>query len=307
MPPARPSPDKALLPLLKGVSRSFYLSIRLLPRGLRHPVALGYLLARASDTLADAPGLVTQERLRALGDFAVAVRDGATMPPVRSTGGMTPQERLLLRELPRCINALSQLAPADRDDVLTVLGHIVRGQRLDVERFGDASAGQPRALASAGELEEYTYLVAGCVGEFWTRLGMRHVPRFASLGEPEMLELGRAYGQALQLVNVLRDADRDLAIGRRYLPAGTDLQHWMDRAQSGLESGMRYVGALHNARVRVASALPALIGARTLSLLRAEGPGAKVPRAEVRALLWRTLLSLGRNASLQREFRRAQA
>src|ERR1700737_3871364 len=36
-----------------AVSRSFYLSIRLLPRKLRDPVSLGYLLARASDTIAD--------------------------------------------------------------------------------------------------------------------------------------------------------------------------------------------------------------------------------------------------------------
>ena len=38
------------LELLRPVSRSFYLSIRLLPRALRQPVALAYLLARTSDT-----------------------------------------------------------------------------------------------------------------------------------------------------------------------------------------------------------------------------------------------------------------
>src|SRR2546430_5311660 len=39
--------------ILASVSRSFYLSIRLLPKKLRDPVSLGYLLARASDTIAD--------------------------------------------------------------------------------------------------------------------------------------------------------------------------------------------------------------------------------------------------------------
>ena len=40
-------------PLLKSVSRSFYLTIRILPARLQAPIGLAYLLARASDTIAD--------------------------------------------------------------------------------------------------------------------------------------------------------------------------------------------------------------------------------------------------------------
>jgi len=119
-----------------------------------------------------------------------------------------------------------------------------------------------------------------------------------------MLELGRSYGKALQLINVIRDEAKDDAIGRRYVPEGTSRALWLDRAQAGLRDGMRYVGALRGARVRVASALPALIGARTLALLRTQGAGAKMPRSEVRALIFRVALSLGSDAALQREFRR---
>eukprot|EP01034_Spumella_vulgaris_P003029 gene3029-3914_t len=43
------SADK--MALLRGVSRSFYVSIRLLPGPLREPVAAAYLLARATDTI----------------------------------------------------------------------------------------------------------------------------------------------------------------------------------------------------------------------------------------------------------------
>src|SRR6266850_7789420 len=55
--------------ILSRVSRSFYLSIRLLPKKLRDPVSLGYLLARASDTIADtaeAPVELRTEKLRVL-------------------------------------------------------------------------------------------------------------------------------------------------------------------------------------------------------------------------------------------------
>src|SRR5262249_60616877 len=105
---------------------------------------------------------------------------------------------------------------ADRDDVRAVLEKITHGQMLDLHRFDNPS--QVRALQSAAELDEYTYLVAGCVGEFWTRLCFRHLRDFASLIQDEMLALGRRYGMGLQLINVLRDAGGDLRAGRSYFP-----------------------------------------------------------------------------------------
>ncbi len=39
---------------------------------------------------------------------------------------------------------------------------------LDLERFDNPK--EVRVLGTAADLDEYTYLVAGCVGEFWTRL-----------------------------------------------------------------------------------------------------------------------------------------
>jgi farnesyl-diphosphate farnesyltransferase len=293
-----------MLALLKGVSRSFYLSIRLLPVPLRDPVALAYLLARASDTIADAPGLPARARIEALDRFIRAV-DGAGAPPaVVASSGMSHDEQRLLEALPQCIESLRTLSPDDREAIRTVLGQITHGQRLDVGRFGEASASNPRELANADELDEYTYLVAGCVGEFWTRLGFRHLPDFASLPEEEMMDLGRRYGMALQLINVLRDEKQDLAIGRRYIPSGQSREDFLDRAHEGLASGMRYAGALRSARVRVATALPALIGARTIALLREQGAGAKMQRSEVRVLLMRIALAFGSNAALQREFQR---
>ena len=57
--------------ILRSVSRSFYLSIRFLPRLLREPIALAYLLARATDTVADTtrvPGTVRIEVLKMFSD-----------------------------------------------------------------------------------------------------------------------------------------------------------------------------------------------------------------------------------------------
>lgn len=326
------SANPHLLPLLRGVSRSFYLSIRLLPGALRQPIAVAYLLARATDTLADTGNAGRAERAAMLAALAGAI-DGAdcaicaadiskAFAPLQDD----PAERQLILALPQCLVWLDRLAPPDRDDVRTVLRHITRGQQRDLERF---VPGTTRALSSAAELDEYTYLVAGCVGEFWTDLCFRHLPRFATLPQAEMRELGRRYGMALQLVNILRDAGPDLATGRCYFPAdqlaaaGVDpagiasrpeafepvWRAWQAQAQDGLEAGMRYADAVRSRRVRVASALPAVIATRTLALLLMAGPRrlqhkVKVPRREVRALLTRIALTLGGRGPLRSWYER---
>src|ERR1700737_5478495 len=63
--------------ILAAVSRSFYLSIRLLPRKLRDPVSLGYLLARASDTIADTTEVPIDLRTENLGPLARGIQGQA--------------------------------------------------------------------------------------------------------------------------------------------------------------------------------------------------------------------------------------
>lgn len=325
------------LALLRGVSRSFYVSIRLLPGPLREPIAAAYLLARATDTIADTAQLDAPVRREKLATLGAAIQGdeaarAATAALATSFAALQqdPHERALILALPQCLAWLDALGDADRRDIRTVLRHITLGQSLDIERFGHGP--HPRALATAGELEEYTYLVAGSVGEFWTDLCFRHLPGFASLPPAQMRELGRAYGCGLQLINILRDAGADLAAGRCYFPADElavaalapqDIlrepgrlaplyQHWLARAGDGLDQGMQYAGAVNHRRVRAASALPALIGARTLALLRQAGPGAlrvrvKVPRGEVRAIMLRLALTLAARAPLQAGFVRLQS
>ncbi len=317
--------------LLRGVSRSFYLSIRLLPAALQRPIGVGYLLARATDTLADTARLPPGERrekletLAAAIDGRIAARDAVTaiaasFAPLQDD----EHERALIVALPECLSLLEGLDPVDRADVRTVLAHITRGQMLDVDRFPE---GHLVALQSASELDEYTYLVAGSVGEFWTELCFRHLPGFATLPREKMRELGRSYGMGLQLVNILRDAGADLAAGRCYFPAdelaaaGIAAQevgheparfapvrdHWLAKAGRGLEAGMHYADAVNSRRVRAASALPALLGARTLAMLRADPAQGmqhrlKVPRSEVRALMARLAFTFAGRGALRTLF-----
>ncbi len=313
MPPATdPVLERTLLRLLKPVSRSFYLSIRFLPPRIRPTLATAYLLARASDTVADANGTAVATRVETLARFP----DGFSPAPAPQLRELVDEvlrhqtpgpERALLAALPEVYAAARALPQAHQPLVAGVLEQILKGQTLDLVRFEGQTA--TKALATAAELDEYTYLVAGCVGEFWTRLCFLEWPGYARTAQPEMLRRAKRFGQGLQLVNILRDFPADLRHGRCYLPIPDperlvrhpELAHpiyaaWLSRARAHLAEAWRYTGDVRPVRVRFSCALPALLGARTLQRLRAMTPGVagvKVGRAEVyRLVLWSLLAAL---------------
>src|SRR5258708_23746854 len=92
---------------------------------------------------------------------------------------------------------------------------------LDIERFEMVES--RHALRNPDELEEYAYLVAGSVGEFWTRLCALEWASYSRAAKSELERLGIEFGKGLQLVNILRDFPVDIAQGRSYLPGDDPL------------------------------------------------------------------------------------
>src|SRR6185503_1553884 len=74
------------------------------------------------------------------------------------------------------------------------------------------------SLADADNLEDYIYLVAGCVGEWWTRICFQIYQKYSREPEEDLTVMASAFGKGLQLVNILRDMPADLRSGRCYLP-----------------------------------------------------------------------------------------
>ncbi len=273
--------------ILRRTSRTFYLTIRLLPRPVRDDVALAYLLARATDTIADTSTAAEGQRVELL-RAARASLEHSAISGYRADDWMRqqrdPAERQLLSELPTLWQRM-HVSPDRR--ISAVLDKILEGQIFDLERF---SPGAP-PLDDA-ELERYTYLVAGSVGEFWTDLCATRLGDFARDPIEMMRQRARHYGQALQLVNILRDRRMDAALGRVYVTA-EDVARWTEQARVWLGEGAEYCAALHSGRLRYATLLPALLGWRTLALTSKQSPSlltpAKVPRAEVKRWMRRAL------------------
>lgn len=276
--------------LLERTSRSFYLTLRLLPRAVRGDASLGYLLARATDTIADTSS-------RPFGQRAALLRSAAASLGRQSIEGYLadewvsaqrdPAERQLLSHLPELWRRFAQCPDRAKHRLIRVMSRILDGQIFDLGRF--ASEETP---LTEDELERYTFLVAGSVGEFWTDLCADELRNFSADSVDEMRARARRYGQALQLVNILRDRRMDAAVGRAYVRE-EDALRWRTLAREWLAESVPYCAALRSGRLRYATLLPALLGWRTLALDASSDVSlitpAKVPRSEVRRWMWRAL------------------
>ncbi len=211
-------------PLLKSVSRSFYLTLRILPASMRDPIGLAYLLARAADTIADTSLIPPPRRLELLLSLRAQVegtRDEAALAQIANeVAGQQaqPDECVSLERLGDALAILPQLSANDAHAVRDIVTTLTTGMKFDLRTFPDETSGRIAALDEMSELDRYTYLVAGCVGEFWTRMTHAHMPGVLKMPADTMLARGVRFGQALQMTNVLRDCARDLRISRCYLP-----------------------------------------------------------------------------------------
>jgi farnesyl-diphosphate farnesyltransferase len=322
--PPMPNPTRAFLlgPLLKGVSRSFYLTLNVLPAGMRDPIGLAYLLARAADTIADTSIVPPAERLSLLLSLRAAVNgasdEGAQLQRVAAQVAAQQtqsDERVLLESLEPALAILPQLSDDDRRAVREIVTTLTQGMEFDLRTFPDEQSGDIVALREWEELDRYTYMVAGCVGEFWTKMTYAHQPGTLREAPDVMIERGVRFGKALQMTNVLRDCSKDLRIGRCYLPSTLLERHHLAprdllepgaslRAQplmhellgktlDNYRAAVDYTLAIpaRAVRLRLACVWPILIGLETLELLVANpawlepGRASKIKRGDVYRIL----------------------
>ncbi len=316
--------DRYLLTeILKGVSRSFYLTLRVVPGRVREPLGLGYLFCRAADTIADTDLLPPAERLKYLNLFREQFKKEAFSPEavaelrdrlVPSQGN--PAERVLLSRLEDCFRIFETLTPEDRERMRDLVGTLTNGMEMDLTVFPPERSGKVKALSAEQDLDRYCYYVAGVVGEYWTRMIMAHFPSLRDWEAGRMRALGMRFGKGLQMTNILKDLGRDLSRGRCYIPKTLLDAHGLraedltpklepDRLKAllaplikttldHLEEGWAYIMAIprREIRLRLACLWPHLFAVRTLSEIQA-APRLLDPQASVkisRAAVYSTLL-----------------
>ncbi|MBI3248386.1 MAG: squalene/phytoene synthase family protein [Deltaproteobacteria bacterium] len=332
------STQDLLSSLLSRVSRSFYLSLRILPREVRQPIGVAYLFCRAADTIADTALLPAEQRLACLDRYRRGFsEDPAAIPPIFPgqllDSQQNPDERELLLRLPDCFAVLAGLPREDRRYIRELVLTLTQGMQMDLRLFPSEDSGTLAALETRADLDRYTYFVAGCVGEFWTKVTTAHVPSLQSWNVDEMAVRGVRFGKGLQLTNILRDIAQDVRIGRCYLPreglarlgvcpeelldsrtltrVKPLLLTLLDETLALYRDGWRYTLAIppREWRLRLACAWPLLIGLATLAAVKNASHlleptmRVKISRRQVYRILFRSLVAVWSDSALDGYYR----
>jgi farnesyl-diphosphate farnesyltransferase len=279
------SDDANLGSLLAETSRTFALSIPLLPDGLRREVTVAYLLFRIADTIEDEVDWGTEEKIAGLELFSrwIAVPDREQADGVLAllSSGAVEHDgySLLMRSAGDVLRAYASLRPSARESIARHLARSAVGMAEQLRR-NDAAAGVDGTRG-------YCYSVAGIVGELCTELFIGHDPHLRAVSD-ELMPLAPGFGEGLQLVNILRDERTDADAGRRYMPIG-DRERLLELARRGLFKAREYIRVLeeHGADPGTVAfnALNAVLACDTLRLLHDRGVGVKLDRELVESHL----------------------
>lgn len=193
--------------VLPSVSRTFALGIRVLPGDLGQAVLDAYLLCRIADTVEDAPGNMPKEKTVLFSDLLAGFDDAeAVQRFMRGVQGLAgePAHLALVNNADLVFSHFAELPPRTREVVRTWVTEMVTGMDKFVHRYPDGIR-----IQTLEEYKEYCYYVAGTVGYMLTDLWFEHAPSIGASRHAVLRERCRAFAEALQTVNILKDVAHD--------------------------------------------------------------------------------------------------
>jgi farnesyl-diphosphate farnesyltransferase len=216
--------------ILPAVSRTFSISIRLLPGELGAAVRCAYLICRIADTIEDERTFTAGEKASLFDALTVILSERSPSPVILSERSER-KDRSPSRDADRCLRLLvestSRLTSSAADRRLVENVHLVfvafrdlpEVTRGHVRRWTtEMIAGMRKfvlayphgvRIQSLDEYREYCYYVAGTVGYLVTDLWHEHSPSIGERRYAMLRERCQGFAEALQTVNILKDVARD--------------------------------------------------------------------------------------------------
>jgi len=312
--------------MVRGVSRTFALSIEQLPPLLRDAISVAYLMFRISDGIEDHEAMSPQRKVALLDEWAAVLEGRATAEGLAHRVDdldATDPEVEVIRETPQVLDWLRALPAPFQEPIVS---H-VHATTIGMARWQQHGP----FVEDEAALDDYMHEVAGRVGYLITDLFALYSP--AIMDRREMLmPLSRECGLALQTVNVIRGIRKDHERGWVFVPrtflaeAGLTGRTLLepqsepralavvamlaDKADRHLDHGLAFITAIPRSEhgLRLALMWPFLFAARTLALsrnnpnvLRSE---AKMTRAEIGRIVAESKLFGWSNGWLARTYAR---
>ena len=203
--------------ILPGVSRTFAITIPVLPDSLAVVVSNAYLLCRIADTIEDNSAL-DQEQKSKFHRLFILVVEGSydaksfanELSPLLSLD-VLPDELDLIENTARIVRVTHSFSVREQAALLRCVMVMCSGMPK-FQRNKSLSG-----LSDLGQLQEYCYVVAGVVGEMLTELFCVYCSELEEKRD-KMMKLAVSFGQALQMTNILKDMWDDRQLGTCWLP-----------------------------------------------------------------------------------------
>jgi len=237
--------------ILPGVSRTFALTIRQLPSGLRQTVTTAYLLCRIADTIEDEASLDPQQIAEQQRRFLAAVRGDlgaeafAKSAVALLTDSTLAAERELVANTGRVLSSYRELP----NPVKTAMWRCLERMSSGMAEFQQRES--KLGLTNLEDLNRYCFVVAGVVGEMLTELFSEHSSEIRS-NKAKMMALSASFGQGLQMTNILKDIWDDLERNTCWLPIDIFERHGYDLKKLSPSANRENFGRAMNELVGIA-------------------------------------------------------
>jgi len=203
-------PMRFVWAILPHAARTFATSILMLPAAEARTAAVAYLYCRMLDTYEDLGDHA--DCGAALEMFAARMKTLEPPPPAPTTKARDGRDRVHLLLVERCSlvdRVYATLPGADRQGVADLVQAMADGMTWSLRRFAE----QGGVLIDAGQLSRYCHYVIGEPILFTLQL----------VGKADLTTEQRrdalAAAELIQLANITRDVERDLARGIGYHPS----------------------------------------------------------------------------------------
>lgn len=247
--------------VLTQTSRTFVIPISRLEGSLNHVVMASYLCMRSIDEIEDHPILPKEDKihlLRTVGEQILKI--GTPLSPhFADLDDVLPEVTVRI------------------DDWLTLIpSEITEKVRFFVSKMADGMADWTErnwVVRTEEDLNDYTYYVAGLVGELLSTLWKWHD------GIDTDANLAVAFGRGLQAVNIIRNRGEDQERGVSFYPDGWTQERMIDYAKKQLALADEYIASIQSKHIYEFCSIPLALAYGTLRVI--ENNQEKLKREEV--------------------------
>ncbi len=237
---------------LLGVSRSFALTIPMLPEILEDYVANAYLLCRIADTVEDDPKSSPKEKINWLNSFAqfalANFADELNLLTLHHQAlslceGAVPKEKELLCDMIGVVERTVSFPPKIRQ---------ILGKGVSILAFGMAKSLDGFSIKNRDDVDKYCYFVAGVVGELLAALFSEHNHE---IDREKLMALAVSFGEGLQLTNILKDRAQDAKRHISFLPQNKEPKEiereYISLCQGHLDDALDFICQIPSSEIGV--------------------------------------------------------